>query len=63
MPHATQRQLTNLDCIIQAEECRAFARIASSGEHRTVLTAMAASWERIADDLEARTRRSALRLV
>jgi hypothetical protein len=56
-------RLTNLDCIVQAEECRRLARMALSNEHRSALNQMAETWERIATDIETRARQPFPRLV
>jgi hypothetical protein len=63
MPDVTLKRLTNLDCIIQAEECRRLARVAQSSKHRGILNQMAETLERIATDIETRTQRPHLRLV
>lgn len=63
MSDARRRRLTNLDCIMQAEECRQLARAAFSNEHRITLNQIAKTFERIASDIEVRARRSFLRLV
>jgi len=50
------KRLINLDCIIQAEECRHLARGALSSEHRIMMNHIAETWERIATDIESRAK-------
>jgi hypothetical protein len=63
MSETRPRRLTNLDCILQAEECRHLARIALSSEHRIMLHHMADNLNRIATDIEARAKQPFPQLV
>jgi transposase len=46
--------LNPLDCIVQADDCRRIAGIASAVEHRIMLHHMADTWDRIARDIDSR---------
>ena len=43
------KRLTRDQCLAKAEECRELSRVASNLEHRTMLTHMAETWQRMAD--------------
>jgi hypothetical protein len=63
MSDSRLKRLTNLDCILQAEECRHLARGALSSKHRIMMNHIAETWERIATDIESRAKRPFPRLV
>jgi hypothetical protein len=63
MSDTRHKRLTNLDCIIQAEECRHLAHGALSSEHRIMMHHIAETWERIATDIENRAKRPFPKLV
>ena len=60
MSYKRHKHLTNLDSIIKAEECRHLARAVFSSEHRVMLKHIAETWERIAADIENRSKRPRL---
>ena len=63
MSETKPTRLTNLDCIVKAEECRRMARLAFSNQHRSALNQMAETWERIGTDIETRGRKAVPRIV
>lgn len=52
IPH--RKPLNPLDCIVQADDCRRIARLASVSAHRVMLNHMADVWDRVALDIDSR---------
>jgi hypothetical protein len=63
MAHTNLKRLTSLDCLLQAEECRHFGRLALINEHRVTLERIAETWERMAADIDRRAKQLFPRLV